>query len=64
MKARTAAINGLNKQDVKYLTLIDEYLGRIQELRVAMKRSKAEIDRLEVSSRHKLAEIDAVLKAC
>jgi len=64
MKAKTAAVNGLNKQDTKYSTLIDDYLGRIKQLRTEMKRSNAEIHRLEISSRRKLAEIDAVLKAC
>ena len=36
----------------------------MRELRVEMKRSKAEIDRLKAASRRKLAEIDALLKAC
>jgi len=64
MKTKTATVNGQSKQDVRYLALIDEYLGRMKELRVEMKRSKSEIDRLKASSRRKLAEIDALLKAC
>ncbi len=64
MKAKTAIVNGRSKQDVKYLALIDEYLGRMKELRVEMKRSKSEIDRLKASSRRKLAAIDGLLKGC
>ena len=64
MKTKTAMAEGVSKQDTKYLTLIDEYLGRIKGLRAEMRRSKAEIDRLKASSHRKLADIDALLKAC
>jgi len=64
MRTKTATANGLSKRDAKYLALIDEYLARIGTLRTEMKRSKSEIDRLEARSRRKLAEIDALLKAC
>ena len=62
MKMKTGATNGLGKQDRKYLALIHEYLGRIKQMRVEMKRSKAEIERMEVSFRRKMAEIDTILK--
>lgn len=63
-ETKTAAVNGLSKQDAKYLTMIDEYLARTKTLRTEMKRSKVEIDSLEARSRRKLAEIDALLNAC
>lgn len=64
VKTKTGTRNGLGKEDRRYLALIDEYLGRIKEVRVEMKRSKAEIERLEVSFRRRMAEIDTLLKAC
>jgi hypothetical protein len=64
VKTKTETANGLSKQDIKYLTLIDEYLERIKGLRAEMKHSKTEINRLKAASRRKLAEIDAILKAC
>ena len=64
MKTKTATVNGQSKQDVKNQALFDGFLRRMRELRVEMKRSKAEIDRLKAASRRKLAEIDALLKAC
>ena len=62
MKPKPHTTNGLNKQDRRSLALIHEYLGRIREMRVEMKRSKTEIERMEVSFRRKMAEIDTILK--
>ena len=64
MKTKTANADDMGRQDKRYSLLIDDYLGRIKALHADMKRSKAEIERLKVSSRRKLAEIDAALKAC
>jgi hypothetical protein len=61
MKSREVDANGLDKKQVKYLTLIDNYLLQIKGMRKDLQRTKAEIGRLKVSSRRKLAEIDDVL---
>ena len=61
VKIRTANVNGMSKQDAKYLALIEDCLQRSRELRKEMRRSKAEIERLKAASHRKLAAIDTLL---
>ena len=64
MKAKPTTAGEFSGADSKYIKLIDEYLRRIQEARTEMEQSKSEIARLKSASRRKLAQIDAILKAC
>lgn len=52
----------LSKEDQKYLTLIQAQLRQMEVVRVEMKETQAEINRLKTSSRRKLARIDALLR--
>lgn len=52
---------GLSKQDAKYVALIDQQLRQMEIIRAEMKQTQTEINRLKVSSRRRLARIDALL---
>ena len=54
MTTKTATANGLSKQDRKYLAAIDECLQEMKSIRKSMKKTDAEIRRLEASTRRKL----------
>ena len=61
MKTKAASGQSLNKPGAKFLSQMDEHWREIKEIRKEMRRSQSEIQRLKVSSRRKLAEIDAIL---
>ena len=53
--------NGMTGRDVKYLTDIDECITEMATIRREMKKTDAEIRRLELSTRRKLDFIRAHL---
>ena len=62
MTAKTATAEGLSKQESKYLDAIDDSLREMTRLRRSMKKTDAELRRLEVSSRRKLDEIWTIIR--
>ena len=60
MKSKSATIE-LTKEDAKYIALINEQLRQMEVIRAEMKQTQAGINRLKVSSRRRLARIDALL---
>jgi hypothetical protein len=61
MTTKAAARNGVSEQDVKYRAQIEDCLSEIAAIRREMKKTDAEIRRLEVSTRRKLNLIRANL---
>jgi hypothetical protein len=62
MTAKTATAEGLSKQESKYLDAIDDSLREMTRIRRSMKKTDAELRRLEVSSRRKLDEIWTIIR--
>lgn len=60
MKSRVASAEP-NGKAAKYVEMIEDYIARIEAVRVEMRRSKLEIQRLKAESKRKLEAIDAVL---
>ena len=61
MTTKTATANGRAGGDAKYLAEIDECIAEIATIRREMKKTDAEIRRLEASTRRKLDQIRANL---
>lgn len=61
MTTKTATANGMTGRDAKYLAHIDECIAEIATIRREMKKTDAEIRRLEASTRRKLDHIRANL---
>jgi hypothetical protein len=61
MTTKTAAANGLSERDTKYRAEIDGCIAEIATIRREMKKTDAEIRRLEASTRRKLDHIRAHL---
>ena len=61
MTTKAATANGMSERDAKYLTQIDGCIAEISTIRREMKRTDAEIRRLEASTRRKLDHIRAHL---
>ncbi|MBM3838204.1 MAG: hypothetical protein FJ398_09595 [Verrucomicrobia bacterium] len=61
MTTKAAAANGTGEQDAKYLAEIGGYISEIAAIRRNMKKTDAEIRRLEASTRRKLDHIRANL---
>ena len=61
MTTKPATANGMTGRDAKYLADIDECIAEIAAIRREMKKTDAEIRRLESSTRRKLDHIRAHL---
>jgi hypothetical protein len=61
MATKPATANGMTGRDAKYLADIDECIAEIAAIRREMKKTDAEIRRLEASTRRKLDHIRAHL---
>jgi cation transport regulator ChaC len=61
MTRKSAAANGVSERDAKYLAQMDECLEEIAVIRRDMKKTDAEIRRLEASTRRKLDHLRANL---
>ena len=57
MTTKTATANGTSEHESKYLTAIDGCIAEIAAIRRNMKKTDAEIRRLEASTRRKLDHI-------
>jgi hypothetical protein len=57
MATKSAMLDATQDQDPKYLAEVGRYLDEIAAIRRGMKKTDAEIRRLEVSSRRKLDHI-------
>ena len=61
MTTKTATANGMGERETKYLNEIDECAAEIVAIRRTMRKTDAEIRRLEASTRRKLDHIRANL---
>ncbi|MBI4657801.1 MAG: hypothetical protein HY735_02940 [Verrucomicrobia bacterium] len=61
MTTKATVTNGLTEREAKYLAHIDDCLAEIATIRREMKKTDAEIRRLEASTRRKLDRIRANL---
>jgi hypothetical protein len=61
MTTKSATISPANDRDEDYLSRIDDCLAEIAVVRREMKKTDAEIDRLEASTRKKLIHLRANL---
>jgi hypothetical protein len=61
MAIKSATMDAVNGQDMKYLDEIDKCIEEIAAIRREMKKKDAEIRRLETSTRRKLDRIRANL---
>ena len=61
MTMKSAAANGVSEPDAKYLAEMDECLTEIAAIRHGMKKTDAEIRRLEAATRRKLDHLRANL---
>jgi hypothetical protein len=62
MTAKTITAQELTRQESKYLDGIDDCLKKMTVLRKSMKKTDAELRRLELSSRRKLDEIWTIIR--
>lgn len=62
MTTKTATAEGLTRQESKYLDAIDDSLKEMTRIRKSMKKTDAELRRLEVSSRRKFDEIWTIIR--
>jgi hypothetical protein len=62
MTTKAATANGLSKQERKYLTAIAECIQEMKHIRKGMKKTDAEIRRLEASTRRKLDQTWEILR--
>ena len=61
MTTKAATANSMSERETKYLIEIDECISEIATIRRHMRKTDAEIDRLEASTRRKLHHIRANL---
>ena len=61
MTSKSVAADSMNEQEMKYRAGIDECLAEFTTIRREMKKTDAEIRRLEASTRRKLDHIRARL---
>jgi len=61
MTTKAATANSMSERETKYLAEIDDCIMEISAIRRNMKKTDAEIHRLEASTRRKLDQIRANL---
>lgn len=62
MTTKTAAANGLSKQDAKYRDLIDDCLRQFKEVQNEIRREQAKTERLRAASRRTMNDTWEVLR--
>jgi hypothetical protein len=62
MTTKAASANGLSKQDAKYLAAIEECIKEMKDIRKSMKKTDAEIRRLQASTRRNLDQTWEILR--
>ena len=62
MTTKAATANGTRAQDEKFAEAIGECLGEMKEIRKSMKKTDAEIRRLQISTRRNLDQTWEILR--
>ena len=62
MTTKAATANGTRAQDTKFAEAIEECIGEMKAIRKSMKKTDAEIRRLQVSTRRNLDQTWEILR--
>ncbi|MBI3849373.1 MAG: hypothetical protein HY298_03630 [Verrucomicrobia bacterium] len=62
MATKAASANGTRAQDAKFAEAIEECVGEMKEIRKSMKKTDAEIRRLQISTRQNLDQTWEILR--
>ena len=62
MTTKAAAANGTSQQDAKFLEAIGECIDEMKQIRKRMKKTDAEIRRLQASTRRNLDQTWEILR--